>query len=108
MIVQLYQATAQNPEAFLIDFEHNTLSDIFFELSDFLKDENIKAIKIEVDDFHNRVSITYLSNFEKFYLDAPNDAYIMSLNQGKLTYCLKHEIFKVHGLTDDPGEVQSA
>lgn len=107
MIVQLYQATVQNPEAFLIDFEHNTLSDIFFELSDFLKDENIKAIKIEVDDIHNRVSIMYINNSEKIHLDAPNNAYIMSLNHGTLTYCLKEDIFKVHGLIDDPSKVRS-
>lgn len=106
MRVQLYQAIVQNPKAFLIDFENTHQSDMFFELCEFLKDENIKVTKLEIKFHDKKVKITYINNGVQLFLEAPKDAYIMSLNKGTLMFSLKANAYSELGLIDDPGEVR--
>lgn len=101
MIVQLYQATVQNPEAFLIDFKNYSQSDIFFRLSEFLSSHGVDAIELCVNWHDKSVKITYIKDERRESIEAGSDCYVLSLIPGTLTFCKKSHLRQEFGLVDN-------
>lgn len=104
MIIQLYQVKIENPEAYLLDFNCNDQTSILVDLVQFLKDQSIDVIGVNVNWHDKNVSITYIFEQRRKEIVVNNGNYIFKFAEKSITQSSKKDLFSSFGLTDDFSE----